>query len=77
MALLAIPGGALADIVDRRRLLLATQIWAVAAASILFAASITDRISAELLLAMVFAMRHRITSFRCVEAEVKMSHERL
>lgn len=55
MAVLSLPGGALADIVDRRRLLLAAQAWAMLSATILFLVTVTGLTSAPLLLLMVFA----------------------
>src|SRR5580692_2264622 len=39
--LLALPGGALADIVDRRIFLIGTQIWTVAAAGLLAILTVT------------------------------------
>ncbi|MFA4906498.1 MAG: MFS transporter [Candidatus Margulisiibacteriota bacterium] len=50
MFLLSLPAGALADIIDRRRLLLFTQGWMTAAAAILGAltlAALTNRASAD------------------------------
>ena len=54
IALLSLPSGALADIVDRRRLLLFAQFWGMAAGAILFVATLTGGIDAELLLALTF-----------------------
>lgn len=53
--LLGVPLGALADIADRRRLLIATQVWAALVASALFAAVATAAVVPVLLLALVFA----------------------
>src|SRR5215467_7158353 len=41
VVLLALPAGALADVVDRRRLLLVTQIWMLAVAALMGALTIT------------------------------------
>ena len=54
IALLSLPSGALADIIDRRRLLLFAQFWGMAAAATLFVATLTGRIDAQLLLALTF-----------------------
>jgi MFS family permease len=43
MFLLAIPSGALADIVDRRRMLIATQTWMLCAAATLGMLTLTGR----------------------------------
>ena len=53
--LLGLPSGALADLVDRRRLFLFTQLWVAATAALLYAASITGRLTAGSLLLLVFA----------------------
>lgn len=52
--LLGLPSGALADIVDRRKLFMFTQLWIATVAAFLYAAAVTGRLSAELLLALVF-----------------------
>lgn len=54
--LLALPAGALADILDRRRYLIATQIWMVVAAGILGVFTLTGATSALLLLVCTFAL---------------------
>lgn len=54
MALLALPGGALADIFDKRKLLLVAQIWSLACALMLFAITISGRVDAYWLLGLVF-----------------------
>lgn len=54
--LLALPGGALADIFDRRRLLLATQAWACLVAGCLGALTLAGTSSAGVLLAFTFAL---------------------
>lgn len=54
MALLSLPSGALADIVDRKRLLVFAQLWGMAAAGILFLATSFGRIDALLLLILTF-----------------------
>jgi MFS family permease len=53
--LLGLPSGALADILDRRRWLVATQFWLAGAAIVLCGAVILDLMSAPLLLALTFA----------------------
>jgi MFS family permease len=53
--LLGLPAGALADILDRRRLLIVTQAWAVVVATALFASAITGHVTPVLLLVLVFA----------------------
>ncbi len=54
--LLALPAGALADVLDRRRLLLATQFWMLAAAAALGALTIAGLTTPGILLAMTFAL---------------------
>ena len=56
MALLSLPSGALADIVDRKILLFCAQIWGSAAAITLFVATLVDQVDAPILLALTFAM---------------------
>jgi MFS family permease len=51
--ILGLPSGALADIIDRRRLFLFTQVWVAGNAAVLYAISVTGRMSAPLLLALV------------------------
>ena len=54
--LLALPGGALADIVDRRIFLLATQIWTITAASLLAILTLCGLMTAGWLLVLTFAI---------------------
>ena len=54
--LLAIPGGALADIVDRRVFLLGTQTWTILAASLLAILTLCHVMTAVWLLALTFAI---------------------
>src|SRR4029077_8388502 len=56
MFLLALPAGALADIVDRRRLLLGTQLWLCAAAAGLGIFTLLGMTTPWVLLAFTFAM---------------------
>ena len=56
MFLLALPAGALADIADRRRLLLITQFWMLAAAAALSAATYAGAMSPALLLLLTFVL---------------------
>jgi MFS family permease len=52
--LLGLPSGALADILDRRRYFLMTQIWIAGVALLLCAAIVLDLVTPPLLLALVF-----------------------
>src|SRR5690349_19460538 len=54
--LLALPAGALADVVDRRRLLLWTQLWMLGAAALLGALTIAGRTTPAALLGLTFAL---------------------
>jgi MFS family permease len=54
--LLAIPAGALADVVDRRRLLLASLVWLAIAAATLAALAFAGRVTPGGLLAFTFAI---------------------
>lgn len=54
--LLALPAGALADIVDRRRYLIATQLWTMAAAVLLTGLTYAGAIEATGLIALTFAI---------------------
>src|ERR1700749_2543568 len=54
--LLALPGGALADIVDRRIYLLGTQIWTMAAATLLAVLTVLHLMPAGWLLVLTFAI---------------------
>jgi len=53
--LLGLPSGALADILDRRRYFMATQIWVAVVAVLLCVAITLDGLNAHLLLALTFA----------------------
>jgi len=52
--LLGLPSGALADILDRRRLFIFTQFWVAAAAAVAAVAALADLMTAPLLLAITF-----------------------
>jgi MFS family permease len=54
--LLALPAGALADIADRRRLLLITQLWMLVAAAALSAATYAGAMTPALLLLLTFVL---------------------
>ncbi|MBT9583956.1 MFS transporter [bacterium] len=54
MFLLALPAGALADVLDRRRLLLATQTWMMVAAAVMAALTMTQQMTPWLLLLCTF-----------------------
>jgi MFS family permease len=56
MFLLALPAGALADVVDRRRYLLATQCWMMVAALIMGFLTLTDQMTTGRLLVGTFVM---------------------
>src|SRR5262249_30264821 len=53
--LLGLPSGALADILNRRRLLIATQFWVAAMAIVLCLVLFADLMTASLLLVLTFA----------------------
>jgi predicted MFS family arabinose efflux permease/quinol monooxygenase YgiN len=53
---LALPGGALADILDRRRMIIATQAWQVVVAAGLGALTLADATTPGLLLTFTFAL---------------------
>ena len=53
---LALPAGAIGDIVDRRRLILCTEIWMLLVASIIAAVAIAGLMTPWLLLALTFAL---------------------
>ncbi|MDD2546052.1 MAG: MFS transporter [Burkholderiaceae bacterium] len=53
--LLGLPSGALADILDRRRYLIATQFWVAMVAVVLCVATLMGGVTAPLLLALTFA----------------------
>lgn len=53
---LALPAGALADILDRRRYLMATQLWMLAAAALLGMLTLAGLASAWMLLGFTFAL---------------------
>jgi MFS family permease len=54
--LVGLPAGALADLVDRRRLLLVTQTWMLLAAMVLGGLTIADRTTPVALLVLTFAL---------------------
>lgn len=56
MSLLALPAGALADVADRRKVLIVTQIWMLLASGILGILTLLGKISSEVLLALTFAL---------------------
>jgi MFS family permease len=54
--LLALPGGAMADILDRRVFLIGTQVWTMAAATLLAVLTLTGGMTAGWLLILTFAI---------------------
>ena len=56
MFLLSLPAGALADIIDRRRLLLVTQAWMMVAAGLLAALTLLGAASPRMLLSFTFLL---------------------
>ena len=52
--LLGLPSGALADILDRRRYFMVTQLWIATNAVVLFIVAFLDMLTAPLLLTLVF-----------------------
>ena len=52
----ALPAGSIGDIVDRRKLILITEVWMVSAATVLAALTIAGAMTPWLLLAMTFAI---------------------
>src|SRR4051812_39466430 len=54
--LFAVPAGALADVADRRKLAILTQLWLFFASALLGALTLTHRMTPHLLLALSFAM---------------------
>ena len=54
--ILALPAGAIGDIVDRRKVILRTEIWMVGVAGVLAAMTIAGKMSPVLLLVLTFAL---------------------
>src|SRR5271169_6088010 len=54
--ILALPAGAIGDIVDRRKVILRTEIWMVGVAGVLAAMTIAGKMSPVLLLLLTFAL---------------------
>ena len=54
--ILALPAGAIGDIVDRRKVILRTEIWMVIVAAVLAAMTIAGKMSPVLLLVLTFAL---------------------
>ena len=55
LLLMALPAGAVADLFERRMVLVLTQVWVTVVLLALFAVSLSDAMTAELLLALTFA----------------------
>lgn len=56
VVLVALPGGALADIVDRRKLLVAVQAWVLVAATVISALAFAGQMTPGLLLGLTFLL---------------------
>ena len=56
MFLFVLPSGALGDILDRRRLLLASQAWMLVAAGVLAALTFAGEVTPTVLLMLTFAI---------------------
>src|SRR5215813_7422046 len=56
IVLLALPAGALADVIDRRRLLLITQSWMLASAALMGALTLAGIVTPWLLLLLTFTL---------------------
>ena len=56
IVLLALPAGALADVVDRRRLLLITQSWMLVSAAVMGVLTLTGMVTPWLLLSLTFTL---------------------
>src|SRR3989454_12031404 len=56
IVLLALPAGALADVVDRRRLLLITQSWMLVSAAVLVVVTLAGTVTPWLLLLLTFTL---------------------
>src|SRR5579864_2839698 len=54
--ILALPAGAIGDIVDRRKLILFTEAWMVSVAVVLAAVTVSGRMTPWLLLVLTFAL---------------------
>src|SRR3982751_2653117 len=77
--LLGVPSGALADILDRRRYFMLTQVWVAAVALLICAVVASGTISAPLLLALTFAngvgLAMRWPVFAAIVPELVPRHE--
>src|SRR5215471_1251428 len=56
VVLLALPAGAFADLIDRRKLLLVTQIWMLVAAAVMGALALAGAMTPSLLLLLTFTL---------------------
>src|SRR5690349_7839950 len=74
-----LPAGAVADIVDRRRLLLVTQAWMLAATALLAVLAFADVMTATRLLALTFALGMGVAmnmpTWQAITAELVSSSE--
>jgi MFS family permease len=77
--LLGLPSGAIADIVNRRRWFLFTQLWVLVTASLLMVANLTGTLSSMTLLVLVFAngvgLALRWPVFAAIVPEIVPRHE--
>jgi MFS family permease len=77
--LVGVPAGALADIVDRRRLLIGGQLWMLVCAAVLAAMSFLDVVNPASLLALTFGlgMGSALTfpAFQAIQPDLVPAHE--
>src|SRR4029453_4168460 len=79
IVLLALPAGALADVVDRRRLLLITQSWMLVSAAVLGGFTLTGMATPRLRLSLTFPPRPATAmngpAFQAILPELVPRHE--
>ncbi len=77
--LVGIPGGALADVFDRRRLLIGGQLWMMACAAALAAMSFADVVTPASLLALTFGLGAgsalSFPAFQAIQPDLVPQHE--
>jgi MFS family permease len=79
IVLLALPAGALADVVDRRRLLLVTQVWMLVSATVLGVLTLAGMVTPWLLLLLTFTLGLGTAmngpAFQAILPEIVQRHE--